>query len=160
MDAIRPMRARDIKRRLARSHGYSAEELARIIHMTPREQRTIERALERFRFAVPPYYASLIDPNEPECPIRLQSVPGEGELNFTDFDIEDPLNEEGDAVAPGSGATNPFVEILKLMWEGSKPVIVAVNGHAFGGGSVVTCAPDRPTPRGRWLMRCWTTTGK
>ncbi len=79
----------------------SAEELARILPMTPREQRTIERALDRFRFAVPPYYASLIDPENPECPIRLQAVPGEGELTLSDFDIEDPLNEEGDSVAPG-----------------------------------------------------------
>ncbi|MCG6961993.1 MAG: lysine 2,3-aminomutase [Acidobacteria bacterium] len=79
----------------------TAEELARILPMTPREQRTIERALDRFRFAVPPYYASLIDPDDPECPIRLQAIPGEGELTLSDFDIEDPLNEEGDSVAPG-----------------------------------------------------------
>lgn len=95
----------------------SAEELARIIHMTPREQRTIERALERFRFAVPPYYASLIDPNDPECPIRLQSIPGEGELNFTDFDIEDPLNEEGDAVAPGMTHRYPDRVLWVIMHE-------------------------------------------
>ena len=79
----------------------TAEELARVVPMTPSEQRTIERALDRFRFAVPPYYASLIDPDDPSCPIRLQAVPGEGELTVGDFDIEDPLNEEGDAVAPG-----------------------------------------------------------
>ena len=79
----------------------SAAELGRVVSITPREQRTIERALDRFRFAIPPYYASLIDPDDPECPIRLQSVPGEGELLLGNFDIEDPLNEEGDAVAPG-----------------------------------------------------------
>lgn len=95
----------------------SAEELARIIHITPREQRTIERALERFRFAVPPYYASLIDPNDPECPIRLQSIPGEGELSFTDFDIEDPLNEEGDAVAPGMTHRYPDRVLWVIMHE-------------------------------------------
>src|SRR3954467_5579297 len=44
------------------------------------------------------------------------------------------LKNRGDAVAPGSGQRNPFVEILKLMWDGPKPVIVAANGHAFGGG--------------------------
>jgi lysine 2,3-aminomutase len=79
----------------------SAAELGRVLSITPREQRTIERALDRFRFAIPPYYASLMDPDDPECPIRLQSVPGQGELLLGSFDIEDPLNEEGDAVAPG-----------------------------------------------------------
>ena len=95
----------------------SAEDLARVVHITPREQRTIERALEKFRFAVPPYYASLIDPDDPECPIRLQSVPGEGELNLGDFDIEDPLNEEGDAVAPGMTHRYPDRVLWVIMHE-------------------------------------------
>ncbi len=95
----------------------SAAELGRVLPITPREQRTIERALERFRFAIPPYYASLIDPEDPECPIRLQSVPGEGELVLGNFDIEDPLNEEGDSVAPGMTHRYPDRVLLVLMHE-------------------------------------------
>jgi methylglutaconyl-CoA hydratase len=52
------------------------------------------------------------------------------------------LKSRGDAVAPGSGAKNPFVEILRLMWDGPKPVIVAANGHAFGGGVGLVAAAD------------------
>jgi len=52
------------------------------------------------------------------------------------------LKNRGDAVAPGSGAKNPFVEILQLMWDGPKPVIVAANGHAFGGGVGLIAAAD------------------
>jgi len=95
----------------------SAEELARVIPMTPREQRTIERALDRFNFAVPPYYGALIDPDDPECPIRLQSIPGEGELNFNQFDIEDPLNEDGDSVAPGMTHRYPDRVLWVIMHE-------------------------------------------
>lgn len=95
----------------------SAEALARVIHMTPREQRTIERALDRFRFAVPPYYASLIDPEDPECAIRQQAIPGEGELSFSDFDIEDPLNEDGAAVVPGMTHRYPDRVLWVIMHE-------------------------------------------
>ncbi len=43
------------------------------------------------------------------------------------------LKGGGAAVAPGGGQRNPFVEILRLIWEGPKPVIAAVNGHAYVG---------------------------
>ena len=52
------------------------------------------------------------------------------------------LKNRGDAVASGTGAKNPFVEILQLMWDGPKPVIVAANGHAFGGGVGLVAAAD------------------
>lgn len=51
------------------------------------------------------------------------------------------LKSRGDAVVPGSGK-NPFVEILRAMWDGPKPVIVAANGHAFGGGVGLVAAAD------------------
>jgi methylglutaconyl-CoA hydratase len=52
------------------------------------------------------------------------------------------LKNRGDAVTPGGGGKNPFVEILRAMWDGPKPVIVAANGHAFGGGVGLIAAAD------------------
>jgi lysine 2,3-aminomutase len=112
----------------------SAEAMARVIPMTPREQRTIERALDRFRFAIPPYYASLIDPEDPECPIRLQAVPGEGELAVGDFDIEDPLNEEGDAVAPGMTHRYPDRVLWVVMHECAMLCRHCTRKRKVGGG--------------------------
>lgn len=95
----------------------SVEELARVVPITPTEQRTVERALDRFRFAVTPYYASLIDFGDPQCPIRQQAIPGAGELSIGNYDIEDPLNEEGDAVAPGMTHRYPDRVLWVVMHE-------------------------------------------
>lgn len=45
----------------------------------------------------------------------------------------------GDATPSGG---NPFIDILKLMRDGEKPVIAAVNGAAFGGGVGLVAAAD------------------
>ena len=69
----------------------TAEEMARVVPMTPkRTNAPSNRALETLPFRRRhPNYASLIDPDDPEdCPIRLQAVPGEGELTVGEFDIK------------------------------------------------------------------------
>ena len=72
----------------------TAEELARWINLTNDEKEAIEATKAYFRWQITPYYASLMDPDDPNCPIRRQVVPKMDEMH-DDFDILslDPLEE-------------------------------------------------------------------
>jgi lysine 2,3-aminomutase len=79
----------------------SLEELRQVITPAEEEERGVLECAKYFRFAIPPYYASLMDPNDPNCPVRLQAVPKVSETVFSPYDIHDPLGEDSDSPAPG-----------------------------------------------------------
>jgi len=79
----------------------SMEILEKVIQVTDEEREAFAQSHEMFNMGITPYYASLIDPNDPNCPIRLQSVPKKGELTILSTDLEDPLGEERDMPVPG-----------------------------------------------------------
>lgn len=79
----------------------SAEELKKYIPLTPEEEQTIHKILGHLRMAITPYYLSLIDPEDPACPIRKQAVPFSGELLQGKHDLLDPLHEDQDSPVPG-----------------------------------------------------------
>ena len=70
----------------------SVEDISKYADLTPEEYDVIERVGEKYRFAITPYYFSLIDFNNPNCPIKLQSIPNVKELD-EDGQL-DPMNEE------------------------------------------------------------------
>jgi lysine 2,3-aminomutase len=79
----------------------SFEQLEKVLPPTQEEREAFEKSNEMFNMGITPYYASLMDPNDPNCPIRLQSVPKMGELTIREMDLEDPLGEEKDMPVPG-----------------------------------------------------------
>ncbi|MDP7572857.1 MAG: arginine 2,3-aminomutase, partial [Myxococcota bacterium] len=48
----------------------SAEALARWVLPTADEKDAIALLASRFHFVITPYYAALMDPDDPNCPIR------------------------------------------------------------------------------------------
>ncbi len=78
----------------------TAEQLKSVLPLTPQEQRDIETCLGAFRMAITPYYASLIDPNDPHDPIRMQAVPSILETHADENDMADPLGEMDDSPVP------------------------------------------------------------
>ena len=76
-------------------------ELEKVIRVTPEERLACDATQAEFRMGITPYYAALMDPDDPRCPIRAQAVPGMGELEIAAADLEDPLAEERDMPVPG-----------------------------------------------------------
>jgi lysine 2,3-aminomutase len=76
------------------------EQLRSVLALTPEEEEGVAKCLTRLRMAITPYYASLIDPDDPNCPVRKQAVPVVQELHLTHADMDDPLHEDVDSPAP------------------------------------------------------------
>jgi lysine 2,3-aminomutase len=78
----------------------SVDELAAILPLTDGERRALG-APGLFRVDVTPYFVSLIDPNDPDDPIRRQVVPTDAEMvPFTGM-MEDSLAEDAHSPVPG-----------------------------------------------------------
>lgn len=71
------------------------------IGLRPDERAAFEACDDAFHVAVTPYYASLINPDDPQCPIRMQALPRQEELLRYPFELDDPLGEDAVNVAPG-----------------------------------------------------------
>ncbi|HOL90807.1 MAG TPA: KamA family radical SAM protein [Clostridiales bacterium] len=74
----------------------SSESIAKIIDLSGDELEYIDEVSSRYRFAVSPYYLSLVEPGNPDCAIKKQAVPSAEELN--DLGELDPMDEKGTAV--------------------------------------------------------------
>ena len=75
------------------------ETLGKIIRLTQKEMREIRKTSERYRWGISPYYASLIEPTDKKCPVRLQAVPSIRERLDTS-EIKDPMIIKYNSPAP------------------------------------------------------------
>lgn len=78
----------------------TAEDFARVLNLTPDEVVGLS-APGRFHAEVTPYFASLMDPLDPNCPIRRQAVPTALELIPFESEMLDSLNEDAHSPVPG-----------------------------------------------------------
>jgi len=74
--------------------------LAQIIKLTPEEEEGIDKAKGRLSMAITPYWGMLLDPEDPNCPIRRQAVPMAQEFIVTPHEMIDPLAEDRDSPVP------------------------------------------------------------
>ncbi len=76
------------------------EELSQIIHLTPAEEKGIDKAKGMLAMAITPYWATLMDPDDPACPLRRQAVPVIDEGQIGPHEMVDPCAEDRDSPAP------------------------------------------------------------
>lgn len=78
----------------------SVEDFENVLTLTESEKKALSTP-GLFRVDVTPYYVSLIDPNDPEDPIRKQIVPTAGEIDAFTGMMEDSLAEDRHSPVPG-----------------------------------------------------------
>lgn len=77
------------------------EQLKDILDLVPEEIEGIKHSKGRLALAVTPYFASLMDPSNPNCPIRRQAIPRIEENHISKSDMVDPCGEDRDSPVPG-----------------------------------------------------------
>lgn len=77
------------------------EQLKEHITLTPAEENGVKESLKTLRMAITPYYLTLIDTENPNCPVRKQAIPTAAETHNSLADLLDPLHEDTDSPTPG-----------------------------------------------------------
>ncbi|MBC7251602.1 MAG: lysine 2,3-aminomutase [Anaerolineae bacterium] len=90
----------------------TVEELAQVIRLTPEEVAALS-APDHFRVDITPYFASLMDPDNPACPIRRQVIPTLQELLPFQAEMVDSLAEE--AQSPVHGLVHRYPDRVLML---------------------------------------------
>ena len=69
--------------------------LAKFLPFSKAEFEQLRLVEDQLHIGIPPYYLSLIDPSDPEDPVRKQAVPSACEFTYRSVGISDPLHEDG-----------------------------------------------------------------
>ncbi len=77
------------------------DQLARLIPLSVEQQKELRLVTLRYPLSITPYYLSLVNPNDPDDPIRKQAIPSILEITMGKIGKEDPLEEGRDSVVPG-----------------------------------------------------------
>jgi lysine 2,3-aminomutase len=91
----------------------SLAELEKRVSLTEDERAGCQQTASLFRLGITPYYLSLIDPDHPFCPVRMQSIPVRAEARVRPGELNDPLGE--DQVRPVSAIVHKYPDRVLLL---------------------------------------------
>jgi lysine 2,3-aminomutase len=79
----------------------SLEQLTGKIQLSGEEHAGVLLANTKLAMGITPYFFNLVDPLDPECPIRRQVIPRIEEMTYAPSDMADPCGEDHDMPVPG-----------------------------------------------------------
>jgi lysine 2,3-aminomutase len=79
----------------------SLAQLEQKISLSPEERAGVILSGSKLALAITPHFFNLIDPDDPNCPIRRQVIPLPGEANVTAAEMADPCGEDSHMPVPG-----------------------------------------------------------
>ena len=91
----------------------TVDTLRQVVDLTPEEEKEIKNSLKSLRMAITPYYASLIEPSDRNCPIRKRAIPTGKEVEISKEDMYDPLHE--DMESPVRGITHRYPDRILFL---------------------------------------------
>ena len=92
------------------------DHLKRVFDIDEKTEDELRHCTGILRMAMTPYIASLMDWDDPYCPIRRQFVPTLHEVEVSDADMADPLAEDTDS--PEEGLTHRYPDRVLLLVTG------------------------------------------
>jgi lysine 2,3-aminomutase len=88
------------------------EKLSELINLSPSEKKALETK-NLFRVDITPYFISLINPDDPNCPLRKQVIPTDKETEAFVGMEEDSLSE--DEYSPVKGITHRYPDRILML---------------------------------------------
>ena len=79
----------------------TVDELSQFVPLSDDEKTQLKLVTIKYPLSITPYYLSLINPLDPNDPIKKQAIPSFEEIALSDIGEEDPLAEHKDSAVPG-----------------------------------------------------------
>ena len=118
------------------------EELKKYVNLSAEEEEGVKQTLKTLRMAITPYYLSLINPDDPNDPIRRQCIPTGAETHQAAADLLDPLHEDEDSPTPGLTHRYPD-RVLLLITDMCSMYCRHCTRRRFAGRTDNECGLDR-----------------
>jgi lysine 2,3-aminomutase len=121
----------------------SLERLSEFLELTMDEMTAILRHRGTLPLAITPYYASLLDAQDPAQPLRRTVVPVNGEYLRSPGEAEDPLGEDADSPVPGLVHRYPDRVLFLVTNFCSTNCRYCTRSRMIGGGHDLSGLKDR-----------------